>query len=602
MGFMDNPLYAGLVAGLEKKYRQREERVRALLASGDREALTHRAEDVRQRLCRSLTDADLLRTLGDARALPAGSLCLDGYAVENILLVFRHGYCVPVNVYVPRCGAGKHPALVVSIGHWSDGKTIRENQIFCANLARNGILAAAYDPLFQGERCPYDREALAELFGGLPEDMLSVSMHMQAGNLAYLLGRNVAALFAHDSVAVLDYLCTRPDVDTGRIGCTGQSGGGTQSLYLSALDDRIRYCSPIQCVSRQRLINPTGIGDCEQSLLSISAQEGFDQADLLWSSFPKPLFLNGALYDSFPIVGARETAAELAELYDVMGLRERFTARFASCAHEISAETRRFAYEWFVREMLEREALPEVETPVLDVELRCAERRDCGRPQAVYASLLRQGKPIRPTGRALRAALRAALPAAPAPVPASDGFSIGAAGRTTQCVFQTGRVGDVLRVRVMERIEGGAPAGVLTVAPFGMMGATVKRVPAYDGETAVGNAALVLGENLTAERVAHILCAVDTARRMTGCVAARIEGEGLCALLALLAACAGEDIAPGLLTGMPDSLETLTAQDPYLFPESMIWPGLLALTDIPDLCALCGAHPDDDKERVTWKR
>ena len=68
------------------------------------------------------------------------------------------------------------------------------------------------------------------------------------------------------------------------------------------------------------------------------------------------------------------------------------------------------------------------------------------------------------------------------------------------------------------------------------------------------------------------------------------------------AACAGEDIAPGLLTGMPDSLETLTAQDPYLFPESMIWPGLLALTDIPDLCALCGAHPDDDKERVTWKR
>lgn len=116
-------------------------------------------------------------------------------------------------------------------------------------------------------------------------------------------------------------------------------------------------------MSRQHLINPTGIGDCEQSLLSISAQEGFDQADLLWSSFPKPLFLNGALYDSFPIVGARETAAELAELYDVMGLRERFTARFASCAHEISAETRRFAYEWFVREMLEREALPEVETP-----------------------------------------------------------------------------------------------------------------------------------------------------------------------------------------------------------------------------------------------
>lgn len=243
MGFMDNPLYAGLVAGLEKKYRQREERVRALLASGDREALTHRAEDVRQRLCRSLTDADLLRTLGDARALPAGSLCLDGYAVENILLVFRHGYCVPVNVYVPRCGAGKHPALVVSIGHWSDGKTIRENQIFCANLARNGILAAAYDPLFQGERCPYDREALAELFGSLPEDMLSVSMHMQAGNLAYLLGRNVAALFAHDSVAVLDYLCTRPDVDTGRIGCTGQSGGGTQSLY-STTSREMRMLSP----------------------------------------------------------------------------------------------------------------------------------------------------------------------------------------------------------------------------------------------------------------------------------------------------------------------------------------------------------------------
>ena len=97
---------------------------------------------------------------------------------------------------------------------------------------------------------------------------------MQAGNLSYLLGENLGALFVRDSMRVVDYLCSRPDVDTKRIGATGQSGGGTQTTYLAALDDRICCYSPIQCLTKQAMtLVENGIGDCEQSIVGISAGE-----------------------------------------------------------------------------------------------------------------------------------------------------------------------------------------------------------------------------------------------------------------------------------------------------------------------------------------
>ena len=60
-----------------------------------------------------------------------------------------------------------------------------------------------------------------------------------------LLGRNTATYRIWDGMRAIDYLQSRPEVDPKRIGCTGNSGGGTLTSYLMALDERIQAAAPV---------------------------------------------------------------------------------------------------------------------------------------------------------------------------------------------------------------------------------------------------------------------------------------------------------------------------------------------------------------------
>ena len=335
--------YQTLVARLQEKYRARDGAVSALLDEGVPGKLLARARKMRRRL------ADNLCMPGPAVATDAkvtARLQQDGYAIENVIITDDTGYAIPVNLYLPDAEPGPHPAVVVSLGHWPRGKQLPENQIFCANLARCGIIAATYDPICQGERSPFSHQEFERCFGAVPEDIQAVDLHMQAGNLSYLLGENLGALFVRDSMREVDYLCSRPDVDTKRIGATGQSGGGTQTTYLAALDDRICCYSPIQCLTKQAMtLVENGIGDCEQSIVGISAGEGFDYADVLWAAFPKPCMLSAASEDFFP-AGGRASAEEMRRLYKAAGNAAFFSVQVAPCAHVISAPTRMFGYDF----------------------------------------------------------------------------------------------------------------------------------------------------------------------------------------------------------------------------------------------------------------
>jgi hypothetical protein len=568
------------------------------LDSRSKHAIAKRASAIKEHLCACLQD-DELSILGNMQVEHTGTVCCPEYHIENIVLNFAFGYRIPVNVYVPENGVQQHPAIILSIGHWLGGKAIPANQIMCANFARNGLLVAAYDPICQGERRLYSDQVLRSLFGELPEDLMSVSMHTQVGNLAYQLGKNVAALFVKDSVSVLDYLCTRSDVDRENIGCTGQSGGGTQSLYLSAIDDRIRFVSPIQCLSKMRLVNPNGIGDCEQSLINISKENGFDYPDLVWASFPKPVLLNGALYDSFPIEGARETERELRLLYSAMGLSDHFTAAFAPCKHEISDQTRRFAYEWFVGKMLHRSALREANTPVFDSKIKCIrDTRGAGKPQTVYYQQLQLAKGSRTQDaeavyQALRNYVFCSCAEEPAAVFCEDGtkkrFVIQAnSKKETACVLQD-LGGESLNIVIASSANdsfGDIEGSVLLIQPVGMDAVNKKKMAAYDSETAAFNAAVVSGTNIMAERVRHCLKAIDVAIEMTGCSELIINGNGAGAYLALLLAGLNKKISCARLYGLPASFETYYEKDHYCLPETLMIPGLLRIADIPTLLTL----------------
>ena len=157
-----------------------------------------------------------------------------GYRIEKLYFESRPRLYVTANLYVP-ARAGRRPAILGPLGHSQNGKAWPSYQKLFTNLARKGYVVLAYDPFGQGERIEYPgaRTGVSALGGGTSE-------HEHAGRRLILLGANFGLFRAWDGIRGIDYLLTRPEVDPERLGCCGQSGGGTLTQFLAALDDRIR--------------------------------------------------------------------------------------------------------------------------------------------------------------------------------------------------------------------------------------------------------------------------------------------------------------------------------------------------------------------------
>lgn len=559
--------YAQLLALLDGKYATRDEHVNQLLASGDSSLVYARAAQVRKHLLKKLIDPDIKHQI--LEYLPSGSLKCSGYTIEKVSIHCKSGYLIPVNVYVPQ-GSGKHPAIVVSIGHWPAGKNMEENQIFCANLALNGFVVATYDPICQGDRLPYSGEELKQIYGDLPPDRLIVNLHMQVGNLAYLLGKNVSALFASDSVAVVDYLCSRDDVDSNKLGCTGQSGGGTQTLYLSAVDDRICYVSPIQCLSKMSYMNPKGIGDCEQSPLGLSEEEGFDYPDLVWASFPKPVLMNAALHDSFLLKGAKESAEELARLYAYAPKNQTFKVKYADCEHEISAETRQFSYNWFCDMVLGTKAAPEKEINVFTNQELYALPTDLVsiRPQQLYNNIFleRQQRASNEWPEELVKTIEAILKETQVQKINETTISCKTWSLESTCLVPTG-TSNYGSLSIGKKIKN-----ALTMTPWAYGQAYHKEHPEYDLQTSIFNAAAVLGISIPALRLAHIIATLDFLS--VDSIVVHATGEG--ALLAVLLHIIDKRVTNLSLLTLPSSYSQCFSASLCRISEMDIVPGLAA--------------------------
>ena len=164
----------------------------------------------------------------------SGVVHRNGYRVENILFESRPGMYVTGNLYVPEDSrfAAPYPTAIEVCGHAREGKVSPNYRRIAVLAAKNGVAAFVVDPLGQGERfqSPEDDANL-----GSP-----VANHLRMGVNAVLLGRNLAAFEMWDAMRALDYLDSRTDLRHDGYGAMGNSGGGTQSVMLSALDDRVK--------------------------------------------------------------------------------------------------------------------------------------------------------------------------------------------------------------------------------------------------------------------------------------------------------------------------------------------------------------------------
>ena len=268
----------------------------------------------------------------------------DGFRVQRVIYESLPGYFVTAHCYVPASAAfvPPYPGIVVLCGHQRPG--VGKETYFgqCALLARNGFVALCIDCIGQGER----HQVLA--LDGKPRFHSSLE-HMHAGVASILVGRNVALYFVWDAIRAVDYLQERDDVNADRIGCLGGSGGGTQTAYLMALDDRIKCASPRNYMtSLRRLLETMGPQDAEQNIHA-QIMQGMGHGDYILMAMPSAVLMLIGTRDSFDARGAWDTFREAKRAYARLGIAERVDLFEADAGHGITHEMNLALVRWFRR-------------------------------------------------------------------------------------------------------------------------------------------------------------------------------------------------------------------------------------------------------------
>lgn len=273
-----------------------------------------------------------------------GVLEREGYVVELVTFESRPDFHVTANCYVPE-GEGPHPGVLFLCGHVDAAKADRWNQRAAIELALNGFVVLVVDPISQGERHQYRDPETGEaiLAGGG-----GVFAHCYAGQACFYAGANLARYMIHDARCGLDYLLDRDDVDGDRIGVTGTSGGGIQTLYLALLDDRIDAAAPCCAVTERSEWLGTGKRiDAEQAPYG-AIPRGINFDDFLTGMAPRPVCVGAAAWDEyFPIEGVHETVGRAREVYDLHDARENVDLVVADEPHCSVYELGDGIFEWF---------------------------------------------------------------------------------------------------------------------------------------------------------------------------------------------------------------------------------------------------------------
>ena len=202
-----------------------------------------------------------------------GTLEGRGYRIRKLRYEVVPGMYSAALLYEPEHISGKVPAVLNVYGHLPGGKAVESEQKRRINEARRGILALSLEWFAFGE--------LAS-----PENDHSFVGHLD------LAGVNGLGLFYLEMRRGLDYLYNDPRVDRSRIGVTGLSGGGWQTIVLSALDPRVTAATPVAgfCSLTTAIEHPEYAGDDAEQNAS-DFRQGVDYAQLTAIRAPRPTLL-----------------------------------------------------------------------------------------------------------------------------------------------------------------------------------------------------------------------------------------------------------------------------------------------------------------------
>ncbi len=288
------------------------------------------------------------------KAVIHGRIELEDYTVEKVFFESLPGHFVTGNLYLPKHIKGKIPAVLCPHGHWPNGRFMNadaaevkkqiamgaeqfENaarsplQARCVQLARMGCAVFFYDMLGYADSLQFPEHRHGAAARGF------VSAEAELNLVGYFGLQN------WNSERALDFLAGLPYVDAKRIGCTGASGGGTQTMMIAGMHDRIAAAFPGVMVSTAM----QGGCTCENAHYLRIDQGNIDIAAL---TAPRPLGLTSA--DDWTKELEAKGFPDLKNLYTLLGVPDRVEAHFnIKFPHNYNAVSRAQMYAFFNRHL-----------------------------------------------------------------------------------------------------------------------------------------------------------------------------------------------------------------------------------------------------------
>lgn len=287
----------------------------------DRKVFEERAEVIRREVREKLEIDPLLEKRVEAAPILSKIRKYDGYTVQNFALETLPGLYVCGSIYAP-AKKGTYPVIISPCGHFHEGRYRKDQQLRMATFARMGAIAVDYD-----------------LFGyAESEHQVSSAAHRTP---------YAATIQMMNGISILDYILTRADADKSRIGVTGASGGGQQSVVLSVIDDRYTALCPVVSLSSYF----DGGCPCESGMPITTAANGTCNAEMAAIFAPKPLCVISDGKDWTKSVPTVEYPY-LEKVYAMYDAADKLSnAHFGNEGHDYGVSKREAAYAFFAKSL-----------------------------------------------------------------------------------------------------------------------------------------------------------------------------------------------------------------------------------------------------------
>jgi dienelactone hydrolase len=268
-----------------------------------------------------------------------GSLDRGAYRVHNLIFQSRPDIWVTSNLYVPKSKGNereKLPAVLCVHGHWAGARRDPVVQARCIGLVRQGFIVLAVDAFGAGER--YTKPALGTYHGAL------------YGSMLWPVGQTLLGAQLYDNRRAVDYLLTRDDVDGTRLGITGASGGGNQTMYAGALDERFKAVVPVCSVGSYQAYLKAACCVCE---VLPGALRFTEEGDVLGLVAPRALLVISASRDSYQFSpGQAEISVDRAKrIFQLNAAADRIKYTVFDSGHGYSKPMRELMYGWMTQHL-----------------------------------------------------------------------------------------------------------------------------------------------------------------------------------------------------------------------------------------------------------